>query len=122
MSHPQEPSDKMKEEAEVKACCGNDKHQHADKMEEKPNAQRVLLSHALRRGQSNDEPGRCPVCGMYLEKDPIQRKRQQKNPVAVQKESDKEVPSAAGKYYCPMHCEGDKVYEKRETALYAEWI
>jgi hypothetical protein len=27
MSHPQEPSDKMKEEAEVKACCGNDKHQ-----------------------------------------------------------------------------------------------
>jgi hypothetical protein len=22
MSHPQEPSDKMKEEAEVKACCG----------------------------------------------------------------------------------------------------
>jgi Cu2+-exporting ATPase len=22
------------------------------------------------------------------------------------------MPNAAGKYYCPMHCEGAKVYDK----------
>jgi Cu+-exporting ATPase len=117
MSHPQEPSDKIKEEAEVKACCGNDKHQHADsKMEEKPNAHGEYYCPMHCEGDKvYDKPGRCPVCGMHLEKGPeTKEKTAEKSCCGTKKESaKKDAPSAAaGKYYCPMHCEGDKVYDK----------
>jgi Cu+-exporting ATPase len=119
MSHPQEPSETIKEEAEVKSCCGNDKHQHADsKMEEKPNATGEYYCPMHCEGEKvYDKPGRCPVCNMYLEKkSETKEKAVEKSCCGTKKESDKKaVPSAAiaaGKYYCPMHCEGDKVYDK----------
>ena len=55
-----------------------------------------------------DHPGDCPVCGMHLVKLSAAQKDSQLTPVAV------ETPATvnAGKYYCPMHCEGDKTYDK----------
>jgi len=62
------------------------------------------------------EPGRCPVCGMFLR--PVE-KVQKPDPDAKHQHGhahahEKPVASAsnAGKYYCPMMCEGDKVYDK----------
>jgi hypothetical protein len=55
---------------------------------------------------TNQEDVRCVI----FRKGSEQRKRQQRNlVVAVTRNQVKDVPSAAGKYYCPMHCEGDKV-------------
>ncbi len=55
-----------------------------------------------------DEPGSCPVCGMQLvliDGQAIHHQHQHGhpgNPVSGEKVS----------YYCPMHCEGDKIYEE----------
>ncbi len=53
-----------------------------------------------------DKPGNCPVCGMHLvqEGTPDIKKDTQSNAT-----SNKNLK---GEYYCPMHCEGDKTYEK----------
>jgi Cu+-exporting ATPase len=119
MSHPKESSDKPNEEAEVKACCGDDKHQHAkSKTEEKPNTPVEYYCPMHCEGDKvYDEAGRCPVCGMHLEKETeTKEKKAEKSCCGTNKESGKkDVPSvaiAAGKYYCPMHCEGDRVYDK----------
>ena len=56
-----------------------------------------------------DEPGNCPVCGMQLV--PVQDERNKKHE-HHQHQKDKPSVGATGKYYCPMHCEGDKVYDK----------
>lgn len=55
------------------------------------------------------EPGRCPVCGMYL----VPVKGDQK-PIQTHKPAQHTEPVKTGKgrYYCPMHCEGDKTYDK----------
>ncbi|MDO5510371.1 MAG: heavy metal translocating P-type ATPase [Weeksellaceae bacterium] len=56
---------------------------------------------------------RCPECNMYLV--PIEEKVEQANKAsehahAAEKNITK-VAENAGKYYCPMFCEGDKVYD-----------
>lgn len=59
-------------------------------------------------------PGRCPVCNMFLV--PVSGK---KSAGKVDFQDMKVAPHQAkreggtkGKYYCPMHCEGDKTYDK----------
>ncbi|WP_121354330.1 copper-transporting P-type ATPase [Flavisolibacter nicotianae] len=56
-----------------------------------------------------DSPGKCPVCGMNLV--PVQEVGNKKN---ENKQHDKHQTANGntGKYYCPMHCEGDKTYNK----------
>lgn len=58
-----------------------------------------------------DKPGNCPVCGMHLvNKSPEENKEAVKE---VCKQCTHTSASATNdKYYCPMHCEGDKVYDK----------
>jgi Cu2+-exporting ATPase len=82
-----------------------------------------------------DKAGDCPVCGMHLVKQP---ELSSTNVAAAEKvaepaaksccgtqshqhnkddqqnhKNDSDIPvSAAGKYYCPMHCEGEKVYDE----------
>lgn len=58
-----------------------------------------------------DKPGSCPVCGMNLVKVQPDENRE------IKKEAHKHhIPkfsnNTEGKYYCPMNCEGDKVYDK----------
>lgn len=59
-----------------------------------------------------NSPGRCPVCNMFLV--PVSGKKSAGKvdlqdmkvaPVTAKREGE-----AKGKYYCPMHCEGDKTY------------
>jgi Cu2+-exporting ATPase len=60
-----------------------------------------------------DKPGVCPVCNMFLvpvgeEKKTVQQpvsENSDKQEVNVKKET-------GDRYYCPMHCEGDKTYDK----------
>lgn len=58
-----------------------------------------------------DEPGTCPVCGMHL------AKRNDEAGQSVTHEKRERVISSpasknSGAYYCPMHCEGEKTYDK----------
>jgi Cu+-exporting ATPase len=116
MSHPKEPSDKIKEKAKAKACCANDNHQHTeDKTLDTPSEYYCPMH--CQGDKVYAEPGRCPVCGMYLEKGPeTKEKTAEKSCCSTKKESDKKAilsaATVAGTYYCPMHCEGDKVYNK----------
>ncbi len=58
-----------------------------------------------------NKPGNCPVCGMHLVKqssDGIKEIKQEVHQHPVSKISN----NNKGKYYCPMHCEGDKTYQK----------
>lgn len=58
------------------------------------------------------EPGRCPVCHMYLQ--PVEKVQKKGAHGHHHHANPKPVANAqnAGKYYCPMMCEGDKVYDK----------
>ncbi|MBI1780608.1 MAG: copper-translocating P-type ATPase [Sphingobacteriales bacterium] len=58
-----------------------------------------------------DKPGNCPVCGMHLVNKPFDENKE------AGKETCKHCNHTASagkgdKYYCPMHCEGDKLYDK----------
>lgn len=67
-------------------------------------------------------PGRCPVCNMFLV--PVSAKKkapkmdfQDMKVAPGMREGEgkgrgEEKGREGGKYYCPMHCEGDKTYEK----------
>jgi len=60
-----------------------------------------------------DEQGNCPVCNMKLV--PIKDKHHSHNDHHDHKkhaEHDGHKSALAGIYYCPMHCEGDKTYDK----------
>jgi Cu2+-exporting ATPase len=54
-----------------------------------------------------DKPGNCPVCGMHLVKKDSKEIKEEASKQPVHKSSD----GNKDKYYCPMHCEGDKVYD-----------
>ncbi|PQA92948.1 copper-translocating P-type ATPase [Chryseobacterium shigense] len=68
-----------------------------------------------------DEKGECPVCHMHLEeitddfaKNAASHSHQQSHS-STHDHSHHEAPKVtddmAGKYYCPMYCEGDKTYD-----------
>ncbi|WKK57098.1 heavy metal translocating P-type ATPase [Sphingobacterium sp. BN32] len=84
--------------------------------EESPSGQYICPMFCEGEDKIYHEPGRCPVCGMFLR--PVE-KVQKPDPHAKHQHGHahahgKPVASAsnAGKYYCPMMCEGDKVYDK----------
>nr|WP_321409133.1 copper-translocating P-type ATPase [uncultured Carboxylicivirga sp.] len=60
-----------------------------------------------------NQPGDCPVCGMHLKQvdDPGEQHQHQQH---VHQHDDHSHPHNAeeDKYYCPMHCEGDKTYNQ----------
>lgn len=52
---------------------------------------------------------RCPVCNMYLV--PIEEKADFKKPEKTLESQISNLEAKIGKYFCPMFCEGDKVYD-----------
>ncbi|MDV3799849.1 copper-translocating P-type ATPase [Elizabethkingia anophelis] len=106
---------------EKSSCCSTASHQQhqniapADKIS--PSGQ-YICPMKCEGEKIYNEPGRCPVCGMFLA--PIEEVN---TPVKEEKvsccssghhhhaEKPKVTSSSAGKYYCPMHCEGDKLYD-----------
>lgn len=70
-----------------------------------------------------DEPGNCPVCNMHLvtvgsddhkheNYHHGQHKHEHGHEQHQNDHSHKTHSKSSGKYYCPMHCEGDKTYDK----------
>ncbi len=63
-----------------------------------------------------DSPGVCPVCNMFLV--PVSQEKEtsssetQKHKEHIPEESSHSAESKGERYYCPMHCEGDKTYDK----------
>ncbi|WP_428068530.1 heavy metal translocating P-type ATPase [Chryseobacterium gambrini] len=64
------------------------------------------------------EKGDCPVCNMHLEeitedlvKNSVSHSHQHTHDHTHYQEAPKVTDAMAGKYYCPMYCEGDKVYD-----------
>lgn len=65
-----------------------------------------------------DEKGDCPVCHMHLEeitedliKNTATHSHHHSHDHSHHHETPKVTDEMAGKYYCPMYCEGDKVYD-----------
>ncbi|MGO4904551.1 heavy metal translocating P-type ATPase [Flavobacterium sp. W20_MBD1_R3] len=119
MSQLKEPSSNIKKEAQVKSCCSNDKHQHAEsKMKENSSTHGKYYCPMHCEGDKvYDKPGRCPVCNMYLEKESEAKEKSiEKSCCGSNKQQEKSTvilpETAQGKYYCPMHCEGEKVYDQ----------
>ncbi|SEW19052.1 Cu2+-exporting ATPase [Chryseobacterium wanjuense] len=66
-----------------------------------------------------DEKGDCPVCHMHLEpitedlvKNSVSHSHHHIHDHSHHHEAPKVTDEMAGKYYCPMYCEGDKVYDR----------
>lgn len=57
------------------------------------------------------ERGDCPVCNMHLEEITEDLVKNQETHSHHHHEAPKVTDEMAGKYYCPMFCEGDKVYD-----------
>ncbi len=60
-------------------------------------------------GKTYDKPGDCPICGMHLVKESSVKGEAVNHKHAIKKSEDNDNN---GDYYCPMHCEGDKTYNK----------
>ncbi|MEP7229274.1 MAG: heavy metal translocating P-type ATPase [Ginsengibacter sp.] len=60
-------------------------------------------------GKTYDGPGDCPVCGMHLVKESSAKNEAVDHKPAIKKSTNNDK---GGDYYCPMHCEGDKTYNK----------
>lgn len=65
-----------------------------------------------------DEKGDCPVCHMHLEpitedlvKNSVSHSHHHVYDHSHHHEAPEVTDEMAGKYYCPMYCEGDKVYD-----------
>ncbi len=59
-----------------------------------------------------DQPGDCPVCGMHLVKVTEDNPADTEGHVNQVEKPEKEIEHSGEKYYCPMHCEGDKTYDE----------
>ncbi len=65
-----------------------------------------------------DEPGTCPVCEMFLI--PVKENEIEQAGVKSDGNADDLQSSQVDKYYCPMHCEGDKTYDRPGTCPVCE--
>jgi Cu2+-exporting ATPase len=57
-----------------------------------------------------------------LVKNSISNSHQHSHDHPHHQEAPKVTDAMAGKYYCPMYCEGDKVYDSNVGCPFAEWI
>jgi len=85
----------------------NHSHGHAHEHEPSTNAAGKYYCPMHCEGDKvYDKPGNCPVCGMHLVQQATTDMKKDMQSKATSTENLK------GEYYCPMHCEGDKTYEK----------
>jgi len=56
--------------------------------------------------------GDCPVCNMHLVPVDELHAKAEKHSYEHHQDTPPIVSKAPGKYYCPMHCEGDKAYDQ----------
>ncbi|KGE12377.1 heavy metal translocating P-type ATPase [Sphingobacterium deserti] len=89
---------------------GSDKKIKAPSLAESESGTYVCPMFCEGDDQTYDEQGRCPVCHMFLV--PVETIDRQTHRPMGHEPSIKHDASHAGKFYCPMHCEGDKVYDE----------
>ena len=58
-----------------------------------------------------DQPGDCPVCGMHLVRVTEDNPANPESHLHQMEKPEMEEEHSGEKYYCPMHCEGDKTYD-----------
>lgn len=105
-------------------------HAHTNENEKKDGTKYYCPMHC-EGDKVYDQPGRCPVCKMYLVPVDEQGEKDQKhqhlhhihqsvakagkNSLHHTKSLDQPITTdtVGDKYYCPMHCEGDKLYEQQ---------
>ncbi|MDA3820237.1 MAG: heavy metal translocating P-type ATPase [Candidatus Delongbacteria bacterium] len=96
---------------------GNDKpaHQHEHKAQEHHNHEHTHSKYACPMKCEGDkvyqEPGNCPLCGMHLKPIGDGNEHHQHNH-QHEHHSHSHEHVEKGNYFCPMHCEGDKTYDK----------
>ncbi|MGN5954432.1 heavy metal translocating P-type ATPase [Sphingobacterium lactis] len=89
----------------------NHSHQHTSKEPEiSESGQYICPMFCEGKDKIYHEPGRCPVCNMHLR--PVEKVDFDAPSHQQHAEAPKPTAKNAGKYYCPMMCEGDKVYDK----------
>ena len=106
---------KYKLDDKTTSTNGNPHHTHhhaalavADTSSEKSGGKYYCPMHC-EGDKTYDKPGDCPVCGMHLIKESSAKSEAVGHKHAVKKSADN---NKTGDYYCPMHCEGDKTYDK----------
>ena len=107
---------KQKESYETKtSCCSNAHEEKATPSQKISPSGKYACPMFCEGDKVYDEPGRCPVCNMFLV--PVEDLPKKEDSAASccggshDHEKPKATASSAGKYYCPMHCEGDKLYD-----------
>jgi len=98
----------------VSNCCGGNGHMHH---KDGSNANEVYLCPMKCEGNKTyDKPGNCPVCNMHLvailENGSTKNIEHKHNHIKEHQGEHHNHKNEDGNYYCPMHCEGDKVYHK----------
>ena len=106
-------------EAPKASCCSSKKNENqVHALSAAASGKFICPMYCEGHEHTYDQPGSCPVCGMFLV--PVESLKDQvdKHPQASccsthEKAAKPKVTAhSAGKYYCPMMCEGDKLYDK----------
>jgi cation transport ATPase len=105
------------------SCCSS--NNHSKKFEKVKLAKSDYYCPMKCEGvKTYDQPGDCPVCNMHLVRVDEQNKEHRHSQAKGNHHHDhqhvhghehheaKAEGKSGGKYYCPMHCEGDKTYDK----------
>ncbi|GHE42579.1 heavy metal translocating P-type ATPase [Sphingobacterium griseoflavum] len=79
-------------------------------LEDSPSGKYICPMHCEGHDKTYPAKGRCPVCHMYLA--PVESIKSKSSVPDTTDKLSIATASNAGKYYCPMMCEGDKVYPK----------
>ncbi|MDV3747670.1 copper-transporting ATPase, partial [Elizabethkingia anophelis] len=107
---------------EKSSCCSTASHQQhqniapADKIS--PSGQ-YICPMKCEGEKIYNEPGRCPVCGMFLapiEEVPAKEEKASCCSTASHQQHQNIAPadkiSSSGQYICPMKCKGEKIYNE----------
>lgn len=97
----------------MSSCCSGNGHTHNYETSKK---QGVYICPMKCEGDKiYKEPGSCPVCNMHLidvSENEDSKKSLHKHIQEEEGHHNHKHKNEQGNYYCPMHCEGDKVYQE----------
>ena len=89
-------------------------HQHHPKQHKKGTGVYYCPMHC-EGDKTYDAPGKCPVCKMNLVEKELEASHKSEHAhehTTVHHNKHEPVKDGNGVFYCPMHCEGDKTYDK----------
>jgi Cu2+-exporting ATPase len=97
----------------INSCCSENGHAHHNNASTQ---QGVFICPMKCEGEKTyKEPGSCPVCNMHLvalTENEDTKKSHHKHILDKEGHHNHQSKNEDGTYYCPMHCEGNKVYQE----------